>query len=381
MIKIASIVLNNFTNDSRVLKEGISLKNEGYDVTIVALHKEGLEEFEEVQNISVHRVKLRTMNWSKNIVASVAKYIEWSYHVIKKYRKYEVMHCHDLNALHIGVLSKLFNRKLKVIYDAHEYETEVNYLVGIKKSLSRVTEKFLIKYADAVITVSDAIAEEYVRLYNIPKPHLVLNTPPYKEIEKKDIFRETFNISEHKSIFLYQGNLSRGRGVEVVLETFKNLKDEKSVVIFMGYGELEEDIKVHQKKHNNIYFHEAVSPDILLNYTSSADFGISMIEDVCLSYRYCLPNKMFEYIMAGVPVIVSNLPEMKKLIEEYEVGVVAKENRQEALEEAIIEASAIEASALNKSHLEIQLNRVKSLFNWEEQESVLISLYRGVLNG
>ena len=80
--------------------------------------------------------------------------------------------------------------------------------------------------------------------------------------------------------------------------------------------------------------------------------------------------------MAGVPVIVSNLPEMKKLIEEYEVGVVAKENRQEALEEAIIEASA-----LNKSHLEIQLNRVKSLFNWEEQESVLISLYRGVLNG
>lgn len=376
MIKIASVVLNNFTNDSRVLKEGISLQNEGYDITIVALHKEGLEEFEKVESIPVHRVKLKTMNWSKNTVGSLAKYIEWSYHVIKKYRKYDVMHCHDLNALHLGVISKLFNRNLKVIYDAHEYETEVNYLVGFKQKLARVTERFLIKYADAVITVSDAIADEYVRLYNIPKPYLVLNTPPFKEVEKKDIFRETFSIDKVQTIFLYQGNLSRGRGVEVVLETFKCLDNKNSVIVFMGYGELKNLILEYQKEHDNIYFHEAVNPNILLNYTSSADFGISMIEDICLSYRYCLPNKMFEYIMAGVPVIVSNLPEMKKLVEKYGVGVVAKENSQEALSEAIILASS-----LDKGHVQKRLNSVKSIYNWEEQERVLISLYRGVLNG
>ena len=376
MTKIASIVLNNFTNDSRVLKEAISLQNEGYDVTVVALHHENLKEFEEVQNIPVHRVKLSTMNWSKNSIASLAKYIEWSYHVIKKYRQYDVMHCHDLNALHLGVIAKLFNRKLKVIYDAHEYETEVNYLVGMKKKLSKVVEKFLIRYADRVITVSDAIAEEYVRLYGIPKPHLVLNAPPFKEVVKKDIFRETFGIEREQTIFLYQGNLSRGRGVEVVLETFKALSDTKSVVVFMGYGELEASIKEHQKRYHNIYFHKAVTPDILLDYTSSADFGISMIEDVCLSYRYCLPNKMFEYIMAGVPVIVSNLPEMKKLVEQYEVGVVAKENNPKELAEAIILASS-----LDKDYVQKQLNSVKSIYNWEEQEKILISLYRGVLHG
>ena len=376
MTKIASIVLNNFTNDSRVLKEAISLQNEGYEVTVVALHHENLKEFEEVQNIPVHRVKLSSMNWSKHSIASLAKYIEWSYHVIKKYRQYDVMHCHDLNALHLGVISKLFNRKLKVIYDAHEYETEVNYLVGMKKKLSKVVEKFLIRYADRVITVSDAIAEEYVRLYGIPKPHLVLNTPPFKEVVKKDIFRETFGIKKEQTIFLYQGNLSRGRGVEVVLETFKALSDTKSVVVFMGYGELEASIKEHQKRYHNIYFHKAVTPDILLDYTSSADFGISMIEDVCLSYRYCLPNKMFEYIMAGVPVIVSNLPEMKKLVEQYEVGVVAKENNPKELAEAIILASS-----LDKDYVQKQLNSVKSIYNWEEQEKILISLYRGVLHG
>ncbi len=352
------------------------MQNEGHDVTIVALHKEGLEEFEEIQAIPVHRVKLTTINLSKNIVGSLVKYIEWSYRVIKRYRRYDVMHCHDLNALYLGVISKLFNRKLKVIYDAHEYETEVNYLVGIKKRLSKITERFLIKYADAVITVSDAIADEYVRLYNIPKPHLVLNTPPFKEVEKKDIFRETFDIDKKQTIFLYQGNLSRGRGVEVVLETFKELNDTNSVIVFMGYGELEDLIVEHSHKHESIYFHNAVSPDILLDYTSSADFGISMIEDVCLSYRYCLPNKMFEYIMAGVPVVVSNLPEMRKLVEQYEVGVVAKENSKEALAEAIVLASS-----LDKDYVYSRLKSVKSIYNWEEQERNLISLYRGVLNG
>ncbi|HIC78472.1 MAG TPA: glycosyltransferase, partial [Sulfurovum sp.] len=200
--------------------------------------------------------------------------------------------------------------------------------------------------------------------------------PSFKEVEKKDIFRETFSIDKVQTIFLYQGNLSRGRGVEVVLETFKRLDNKNSVIVFMGYGELKNLILEYQKEHDNIYFHEAVNPNILLNYTSSADFGISMIEDICLSYRYCLPNKMFEYIMAGVPVIVSNLPEMKKLVEKYGVGVVAKENSQEALSEAIILASS-----LDKAHVQKRLNSVKSIYNWEEQERVLISLYRGVLNG
>jgi glycosyltransferase involved in cell wall biosynthesis len=313
------------------------------------------------------------MNWSKNIFASFIKYVEWSYRIIREYKNCDVMHCNDLNALHIGVISKLFNKNLKVVYDAHEYETETVYLTGIKKRLAKTTENFLIKYVDRIMTVSDTIAGEYVRLYNVEKPALVLNAPFHKKVEKKDIFRETFNISEHKSIFLYQGNLSRGRGVEVVLETFKNLNDNNSVVVFMGYGELEEIIKEHQKKYNNIYFHKAVSPNVLLNYTSSADFGISMIEDICLSYRYCLPNKMFEYIMAEVPVIVSNLPEMKSIVEAYQVGVVTKENNSEELSRAIILASS-----LDKNEIQNNLKKVKTIYNWEEQEKVLIELYQGL---
>ena len=139
----------------------------------------------------------------------------------------------------------------------------------------------------------------------------------------------------------------------------------------MGYGSLENLVQDAGKEYKNIYFHKAVSPDILLNYTSSADFGISTIEDSCLSYRYCLPNKMFEYIMAGLPIIVSNLPEMKRLVEDNKIGVVAPQNTAQGLQIAI--EKALE---LNKEELQENLQKVKEVYNWEEQEKVLLNIYK-----
>jgi glycosyltransferase involved in cell wall biosynthesis len=372
LIKVLSIVLNNFKNDSRVLKENISLQNAGYHVKVVALHEEPLEEYENVQGLSVHRVKLKTRAWSKHTLVQFIKYLEFIYRVIKKYRKIDIVHCNDLNALPIGVLIKtICSKNIKIVYDAHEYETEILGLDGIEKKIIRWLEKWLITYSDKVITVSDAIASEYVRLYNIKKPALVLNTPIYKIIEKKDNFRRTFDILSEQTIFLYQGGLSHGRGIEILLETFKIIDDDNSVIVFMGYGPLEGLIKESSKEYENIYFHPAVPPDELLDFTSSADFGISTIEDSCLSYRYCLPNKMFEYLMAEIPVIVSNLIEMRRLVENNRIGIVAKSNTLAGLQEAITEALQLDKKILQKS---IQI--VKNIYNWEEQEKVLLNLYK-----
>jgi len=370
--KVTSIVLNNFKNDSRVLKENISLQKAGYEVQVVALHEEPLAEFEEVQNIPVHRVKLKSRGWSKQKLIQLIKYFEFIYKVVKQYKKSDIIHCNDLNSLPIGVIiKKFFNKDVKIVYDAHEYETELNGLKGIQKKLVKWLERKLIKYADKVITVSDAIADEYVKLYDIEKPSLVLNTPPYKEIQKKNIFRETLDILEDQTIFLYQGGLSRGRGIEILLEAFKTIDNENAVIVFMGYGPLESLIQNTSKEYKNIYFHQAVSPDILLDYTSSADFGISTIEDSCLSYRYCLPNKMFEYLMAEIPVIVSNLYEMKRLVELNNIGTVAKENTSQGLKEAIEEAVK-----LDKEELKTNIQKLKTIYNWEEQEKVLLDVYK-----
>jgi len=369
--KVTSIVLNNFKNDSRVLKENISLQKAGYAVQVVALHEEPLKEQEEVQNIPVHRIKLKSRNWSKNKFIQLLKYFEFIYRAVKGYKNSDIVHCNDLNALPVGVIiKKFFNKNVKVVYDAHEYETEINGLKGIQKFLIKRLEKFLIKYADTVICVSDAIADEYVKLYGIKKPALVLNTPPYKNIEKKDIFRETLNISKEKTIFLYQGGLSSGRGIEILLDTFREMNDDKSVIVFMGYGVLEKLVQSASKEYDNIYFHKAVTPDVLLDYTSSADFGISTIEDTCLSYRYCLPNKMFEYLMVEIPVVVSNLYEMKRLVESNNIGVVASKNSPKGLGKAIQKASLLDDLVLREN-----IQKVKEIYNWEAQEKVLIKIY------
>jgi glycosyltransferase involved in cell wall biosynthesis len=250
----------------------------------------------------------------------------------------------------------------------------MNGLKGVQKLIVKMLEKILIKYIDKTITVSDAIANEYVKLYNIEKPALVLNTPLFTEVEKKNIFRETFKIKKEQTIFLYQGSLSKGRGIDILLDTFKQF-DNSKVIIFMGYGELEKFIMEESKRKENIYFHKAVSPNILLNYTSSADFGISTIEDTCLSYYYCLPNKMFEYIMAEVPVIVSNLPEMKKIVQSNQIGVVATNNNIDGLKEAINKTST-----LNLNEVKENLKKIKTIYSWEEQEKVLLKIYMEISN-
>ena len=374
MKKVVSIVLNNFKNDSRVLKENISLQKNGYTVKVVALWEEGLKEYETIQNIPVHRIKLKSKKWSKNRLIQILKYMECIYLISKNYKNTDILHCNDLNTLPIAyIVKKFYNKNIKVVYDAHEYETETNGLRGFQKRLVKFLERRLIVYADKVICVSDMIANEYEKLYNIEKPALVLNTPLYKQINKKDIFREKFGIKKDKTIFLYQGSISRGRGVEIVLECFKTMQKTEAVIVFMGYGELEEYVKEVASQENNIYFHSAVEPDVLLDYTSSADFGISTIEDSCLSYRYCLPNKMFEYIMADVPVIVSNLPEMSKVVQENGVGVILQENTPCGLQTAIEEALVLDKDELYKN-----IQKAKEIYNWQEQEKVLLEVYKGI---
>ncbi len=375
MVTVANLVFNSMINDSRLMKESKSLGLNNYKVEVIAHLDKDLKEFENKDNFIIRRFSYLDRSITKSKMGKLKAYLKYIKESVNFCKSHDIIHCNDLNTLPIGfIIKKFFNKNVKIVYDAHEYETEIHGLNGIKKTLIKKLEKFLIKYADKVICVSDAIANEYVKLYNIEKPGLVLNTPLYKEIEKEDKFREILNISKDKTIFLYQGGLSGGRGIEILLNTFKQIKYEKNVIVFMGYGSLEEVVVKASKEYKNIYFHKAVSPNVLLSYTCSADFGISTIEDSCLNYRYCLPNKIFEYIMAEIPVIVSNLYEMKRLVKNNDIGVVAKNNNTDGLKKAIEEANKLDKEELNKN-----IQKVKRIYNWEEQEKVLLDIYEGLV--
>jgi glycosyltransferase involved in cell wall biosynthesis len=372
---LLSVVLNNFINDSRVLKEGRSLISAGYDVHIVALHEDGLHEYETLEKLNINRIKLKSRGWPTWKPMKIIKYLEFLYRTVKRYRnKVDIIHCNDLDALPVGVLLKKTSKNnIKIIYDAHEYETETNGSKGIEKKLKKWLERILIRYADQVITVSESIAHEYAKLYSIPQPHLVLNCPYYRKTKKQNIFREQLNIRDDQTIFLYQGGLIKGRGIELILEVFSQFKDDKNVLVCMGYGPLESMIQEKEINSPTIFFHPAVSPEVLLKYTSSADYGIAFIEDTCLSYRYCLPNKIFEYLMAGLPVLASNLYEMKRLVESEGVGIVAQDNSEKGFKQAVVDS-------LKQDYSQIQSNvfEARKKYCWEEQEKVLRVVYSDI---
>jgi glycosyltransferase involved in cell wall biosynthesis len=367
---LINITLNDFQNDSRVWKISDSLQSMGFITKVVALHSVGLPFFELKDGVEVHRVKLTSRSWPKWKPIQLIKYLEFIVRVVWRFRSVDSVHCNDLNALPVGLLIKLLRRKVKVVYDCHEYETETNGLKGFEKTAMCWLEHWLIRHADAVLTVSESIAREYARLYAIPLPHLVLNCPSYVEQVKQNLFREKFSIRSDQRIFLYQGGLSKGRGVEILLNVFIERHDDRCVLICMGYGPLVSTVQAYAQRSKVIFFHPAVDQKMLLDHTSSADFGVSFIEDTCLSYRYCLPNKMFEYLMAGIPVLTSNLYEMRRLVESEMVGLVAESNDTKGFVEALDRALEINTEGMLGN-----VRRLRKRYCWEEQARVLYGVY------
>ena len=374
------ISLTEMRNESRVLKETNSILNHNIasEVYIASLHADDLEE-EKIynDNLILNRFKLSSRKLSKNLFVQVLKYFEFIYRVTLFFRKKDIkmVNIHTIALLPLGIFLKyLF--KAKLVYDTHELETETNGSRGLRKKLAKFMEKRLIKKCDIVFVVSENIADWYAKEYEIQRPIVVKNAPRLIDSKKTNHFRENLSIKEDSIIVLYQGVLSKGRGVDLLLESFKQRDDDKVVIVFMGYGEIEEDIKIASKERNNIFFHPAVAPEIVLEYTSSADIGISFIENTCLSYYYCLPNKLFEYAMAGLPVIVSNMKEMRELVEKYDMGIVVTDDKIESMNNAIDKILQSDIKQMKQN-----ARRCAEENSWEKQEVKMINEYKRVLNG
>lgn len=375
MKRVISVVLNNFKNDSRVLKEGLSLKRAGYDVKVLALYDghSDLKEFDDVSGLAVHRINLVSKNWSKNIFVQAVKYLEFLIRVIHECFEADIVHCNDLDALPVGVLCKILSfGRIKVVYDAHEYETEQEANPNpIMHAASIMLERACLCFVDRMVTVSAGIADEYVKRYGIKKPAIVLNAPPSNKAKKTNLLREELGINKDKKIFLYQGGLSVGRGIETMIEAFEILNVSNAVLVLMGDGELEQWIKKRIGSSVNIYHRSAVDSQILLEYTSSADFGCIFYENNCLNNYYCMPNKLFEYTSAGLAVIVSNLYELSRTATRGRFGIVAKDGSKES-----IAVSMKEILAVNIHEYQENAMRFAMTHCWEEQEKVLLSEYK-----
>lgn len=366
---ILAVTASPIANDNRVINYTNALANHGHNVHLICPEKG--EVSSEYQFTTVY-ISILTRRLPSLFAFAKALEFYWRSVRISKKIPCDVLHANDLYGLVLANLIKRYiHRKAAIVYDAHEYETEMNGLSGFKKVLFKYFERKLIKHISSFITVSDSIAAEYQRLYGIDKSTVLLNVPKIKRQadEVYDLFRDKFEIRTDQRIFLYQGNLMAGRGIEILLKTFSNFDSDRNVIVFMGKGSLEGMIRDHTKS-GNVYFQEFMGPKEYLKYTSSADVGISFIEDISLSDRYCLPNKLFEYIFCGLPVICSNLPEMKKLVESHEIGIVADENTEEGFKHAVDKMNKVDLKVFKAN-----IPKASNQYSWENQEAKLIKLY------
>lgn len=369
---------STFVNQSRMLKETRSLAESGLvdNIFVGAIWESGLEEHQVMdQHRRVWRVPLRAKVIPVSMVAKLAGMLEWGCKLLRGYGKQpmHIVQCHSLSCLPIGVAFKLLYGS-KLVYDCHELETETANSKGVRRILARVVERLLIPFADRVMVVGEKIRQWYEEKYACGDIVLLRNVPYRSNTQntQSDLFRRIFDLKENDILFIYQGVFAEVRFTHVLLRVFAQGPADKHIV-FMGSGELEQMVKDHADTYANIHFKEAVPLDEILQYTSSADVGLSILEGGCLNHLYCLPNKFFEYLMAGLPVLASDFPEMGAFIDEHGCGWRAP-MEEDALREFIAALSWEEVAAKKAKAVESQ-----KCFGWEDESQKLLDVYRGLV--
>lgn len=212
-----------------------------------------------------------------------------------------------------------------LVYDARELYPHVAATAGrpwVSWAWQQVEGRF-IRHADLVLTVSGSIADHLSRQYHLPPPLVLYNTPPRQTVARTSLLRDRLGIDPGKALVLHQGQLRPQRGCERLVAAMPSV--ERAVLVFLGDGPLRAALEqqVQQLRlQERVRFLDPVPPEALLPMTASADVGVTLLEDTCLNHRYALPNKLFEYLMAGLPVLASDLPEMRRVVSGYDVGVV-----------------------------------------------------------
>ena len=240
--------------------------------------------------------------------------------------KPQIIHCSDYLFLPLAVLLKLLTGS-KLIYDAHELESQTNSISKMQSTYVLYLEKILWPFIDFTFYVSEAIKDWYETNVGEKKSEVILNSPvmPAK-VGNSNYFRSYFQISEEIKIFIYLGMLSRGRGINMAIDVFKELENSVAI-IFMGHGEKEQEVKEFSKTLSNVFIHPPVPHEKVVEITSSADYGYCMLENASLSDYFCLPNKLFEYAFSGIPVLASNFPDISKVVKQYNLGVVSNSDK------------------------------------------------------
>lgn len=387
MKKVVKICAGEWKNASRDIKELSVIEELGGKIEVIAKgNKTG--EISCIDGFKVFHVTTRPFG-SKipNSINRVASVFIWAWEVRKK--NPDIISGHDLSGVLIGYIANICKKKKALlVYDSHEFEMgRAIKRTRFQKRYMKALEKFLISKCVFSIMVNDIIADSVVKLHSLEqRPIVVRNIPQFWNIDEKEITQKrneilrTANWGKDAFIVMYHGMVLENRGVENIIELLST--NNKIVAFILGncpskeyknrLEQMAQDLSVEER----ICFHEAVPLEELYKYVGAADVGMVLIRNTFLSYYYSLPNKFFENIQSGTPMISSNFPEMEKLMNEFHIGLTCSPDDIMSINNCVEKMRTDEA--FYKSCRKNVMLAKKSLC-WENEKSILVEAYSKIL--
>lgn len=359
MRRIVFTVTNDLTYDQRMQKICTSLTEHGFSVKLVG------------RNLK-HSIPLEKKTYSqKRLLCFFTKgkmfYLEYNLRlfIYLLFQPADIYSAIDLDTILPNLFVSRLKRK-KVVYDAHEYFTEVPEVTNrrLVKKIWQWVEAFSIPKMDACYTVSESIGELFFSLYK--KKFEIIRNVPYLE--------HVVEVAPPEKFILYQGALNKGRGLEELIEAMKELPMKLKIA---GEGDLSDALRNKVRELNlgdRVEFCGYIHPKELKELTQHAWLGYNLLENLGLSYYYSLSNKFFDYIHALVPAISPPFPEYEKINCEYKVNLLTN------LSVSSIVYTVSELSNNPGLYEEMKQNclHAREVFHWKTEELKLISIYKNL---
>lgn len=367
MKRVIVSVINDLVTDQRVNKSCLTLQKAGFEVLLVGRRQRKSPPMDERPYRS-HRMKLL-------FEKGPFFYAEFNIRlfIFLLFHRCNCLLSNDLDTLLPNFwISKL--KRVPLIYDSHEYFTEVPELVSrprVQKVWKRI-EEYVVPKLPEMITVNQSIADLFHEKYGI-KVHIIRNIPMRKMLPEPASCEE-LGLDTQKHILVLQGSgINIHRGSEELVDAMAYLNDCQLVII--GGGDVLPILKEKVVTHHwddRVKFFPRMPYRKMMAITQLADLGFTLDKDTNLNYRFSLPNKLFDYIQAGVPIIASHLPEIERIVTDYNIGTFIENHDPETI------AKTIQNALNDEKKLEQWKNNLifaAQNLCWENEEEILLKIY------
>ncbi len=367
MKKAIVSVINDLVTDQRVNRNCLALEKAGYNVTLIGRQKKDSLDLNK-RSYQMHRMRLL---FEKGPLFYAEYNIRLFCYLL--FHPTDLYFSNDLDTLMPNlILTKVNGRKL--IFDSHEYFTETPELTGrpVIQKIWKTIERFSIPFVKNLITVNESIANLFKHKYGLD--FLVIRNIPREVKSSYFKSRAELDLPENKKIIIVQGaGINKDRGIEELVEAMQYVH-KNHLLLIIGDGDVIDFLKSRTKELNlsqRIQFIPKQALENLMNYTRNADLGLSIDKDTNLNYKYSLPNKLFDYLHAGVPILCSRLIEIEKIVNQYQIGDFIDNHEAKHIADKI---NSILENVEQLEHWKVNIQIAVGELNWEQEEQKLISL-------